>query len=336
VLNVPADFEFIQEAVDAAAEGDTILVAPGTYDRTWSRQLHRTSGIVDIATNVLIEVPLVLSGQAGAQATVVRGSGLGPVITIAGARGVVLEGLTISGGAADETVLDGGGGVYCELSDVEVSGCVIEDNAGPFGAGIGCFTASGLWVHDSEIRGNGNCEFGGGISLMVGSAALIESSVFSENTARIYGGAMIVGEQSTATIENNTIVKNSATSGSGIFCRDGSEVDVALNIFGYGEGTYAVYCDTLSQGRPCVMNLVCNDFWDSSGGAWAGPTVDEGNRITDPYFCSPETGDYTICAFSPSAGTGDACGRRGALPAGCYDCPVGERRLSWGALKALY
>lgn len=32
VLNVPADYATIQEAVDAAAEGDLILIAPGTYN----------------------------------------------------------------------------------------------------------------------------------------------------------------------------------------------------------------------------------------------------------------------------------------------------------------
>ncbi|MFN5604709.1 MAG: hypothetical protein ACK49V_09185, partial [Actinomycetes bacterium] len=31
VLNVPADYATIQEAVDAAVEGDLILIAPGTY-----------------------------------------------------------------------------------------------------------------------------------------------------------------------------------------------------------------------------------------------------------------------------------------------------------------
>jgi hypothetical protein len=336
VVRVPADFETIQEAVDYAAEGDTVLVAPGTYSRTWERRLTRPSGTVRVLTNVLIEKPLEILSEAGAGSTVLHGSGLGPVIVIANARGVTVGGFTVKGGAADETVLDGGGGIYCELSDVEVRGCVIEENRAPFGAGIACFTASGLYVHDSTIRNNLDCEFGGGISLLGGSAGTIESNLFAGNAAAVFGGAMLIGEQSTAGVHSNTVVKNSATSGSGIFCRDGAEVDVSLNIFAFGEGGAAVYCDTLAQGRPCIMDLTCNDFWGNSSEDTRGCQTGSLNRNTDTFFCSAATNDFSICAFSPSLGVGDSCGRRGALPVGCTDCPAEERRLSWGVLKALY
>lgn len=55
VLNVPADYATIQEAVDAAAEGDLILIAPGTYneavqvttDNIVIRGLDRNAVIMD-------------------------------------------------------------------------------------------------------------------------------------------------------------------------------------------------------------------------------------------------------------------------------------------------
>ena len=55
VLNVPADYATIQEAVDAAVEGDLILIAPGTYneavqvttDNIVIRGLDRNAVIMD-------------------------------------------------------------------------------------------------------------------------------------------------------------------------------------------------------------------------------------------------------------------------------------------------
>jgi hypothetical protein len=336
VFEVPVDYPTIQEAVDVAAEGDTVLVAPGTYDRSWNRILSKPSGNIAIVTNVHVETPIVLASQAGAQATVILGSGRGPVLVVSNARGVIVDGFTIKGGAVDETIMDGGGGIYCELSDMEVRDCVIEENSAPFGAGIACFTASGSWIHDNIIRNNSDCEFGGGLVLLGGSNGTIESNLISGNVANIFGGAMLIGEQSSATVESNTIVKNQATSGSGLFCRDGAEVNASLNIFALGTGVGAVYCDTLAQGRPCIMSLSCNDFWENAGDETKGCVAGTGNRNTNPFFCSPETGDFTLCVFSPSLGTIDACGRRGTLPIGCYDCPAEGRYLSWGALKALY
>lgn len=336
VIEVPGDFETIQEAVDSAAEGDSILVSPGTYSRTWNRRITRVTGTVSVMTNVLVDVPVSIIGRAGAEATVLLGSGLGPVVIVLNARGVLIEGFTITGGTADETLLDGGGGIYCELSDLEVRSCIIEDNGGPFGAGIGCFTASGPWIHENIIRNNGECEFGGGIALMGGSSGTIEYNVLSKNTANIFGGAMFIGEQSTATVENNTLVGNAATSGSSIFCRNGSEIDASRNIFAQNMGGTVVMCDKFAQGRPCVMNLICNDFWDNSGESIEDCISGANNRETDPFLCSPETGDFSLCYFSPSLMTGDGCGRRGALGAGCNNCPVEKRLLTWGYFKTLY
>mgnify|MGYP003844477219 CR=1 FL=1 len=78
VLNVPADYATIQEAVDAAVEGDLILIAPGTYNEA-----------VQVTTNNIIirgldRNTVVLDGNFE----------LDNGIRVVGANGVALENMT--------------------------------------------------------------------------------------------------------------------------------------------------------------------------------------------------------------------------------------------------
>ena len=339
VIYVPAHFPTIQQAIEDASAGDTVLVAAGTYSRTWIKTIARSGGDVQVTTNVLVDRPIVLAGEAGAEATVIQGAGSGPVVVVTNAGSAVIRGFTIRGGLVDERVLDGGGGIYCESSEIEICENIIEGNGAPFGAGIGCFGASISWIHDNVIRNNSECEFGAGLAFLGGSSTnrvTIEFNVIADNRAEVLGGALFVNEQSSVTVRRNTIVNNHATSGSAIFCRGGAEVEASRNIIAMSTGGVAVYCDTLSVGSTCALDLLCNDFWRNEGGSWEGCVAGAGNRDSDPLFCSHETGDFSLCAFSPSLLDGGECGARGALPFGCLNCPVQEKRLSWGFLKALY
>src|SRR5262249_20307873 len=94
----PGCFATIQAALDAARDGDSITIAPGTY-----------------AGGITIDVSVDIRG-AGAGATTIRGGG--PVVTIGVERAdteptVSLSGVTITGGVnnsfPDQAATQGGG-----------------------------------------------------------------------------------------------------------------------------------------------------------------------------------------------------------------------------------
>jgi hypothetical protein len=337
VIKVPSVEPTIQDAVDVASEGDTILVAAGIYDDYQTRTVERPTTSVELTANVFLEKALVLTSESGAEATVIESPGLGPVIVCNMVQGCVLEGFTIRGGCVDETLLDGGGGLYCEWSHLDIRDNIIEDNCGPFGGGIGLFTGSTAEIHGNIIRDNRGDAFGGAVAVFeAGGSTTIEGNVIANNSAAVNGGGLFLTSQASALVQNNTIVGNSAVGGSAVFCRNGTEVTFVRNIVAFGSGNCAVFCDTLGTSTPCTITSSCNDFWGGEGDNFAGCEAGPGDITANPFFCSYENGDYTLCVFSPSLGVGDSCGLRGALPSGCWECAVEERRLTWGLLKTRY
>lgn len=81
VINVPGDYKSIQEAVDRAVEGDTVLVAPGSY-----------------VENIYITKKLSLQATAGYESTVIKAKlPSASVVTVEGVDGFLISGFTIKG-----------------------------------------------------------------------------------------------------------------------------------------------------------------------------------------------------------------------------------------------
>jgi parallel beta-helix repeat protein len=87
---VPQDYKSIQEAIDIAAVGDTVVVDDGRY-----------------AENLLIKKTLGLRSMGGAESTVIEASDKGrPVVKVEGARGASIDGFTITGSGVSGILLD--------------------------------------------------------------------------------------------------------------------------------------------------------------------------------------------------------------------------------------
>ncbi len=197
VLEVPGQYPTIQEAVDAASEGDEIHIAPGTY-------VER----IDLAGK-----DLLLLGVGGADVTVIDGDGDGPVLTTQddGSGMLRLEGLTIRGGRAYQ-----GAGAFLTGTSVEIDGCVFSFNEAfstdmynlqdVWGGALYMQGGEHLSVRSSRFEDNRavldfyNGRFfegfgrGGAIwcSGVGGGGVLIADSAFAGNESRENGGAVYV------------------------------------------------------------------------------------------------------------------------------------------------
>jgi len=119
----------IQDAVDAAAPGDDIVVTNGAY-AVGARAMYGNN-------RVAVTKPVTVRSVNGPAVTSIIGSGL--VDSAAAVRcvyltnGAVLAGFTLTNGATQSAVLNlskSGGGVWCEsVSAVVVSNCVLTGNA---------------------------------------------------------------------------------------------------------------------------------------------------------------------------------------------------------------
>ena len=190
----PADFDNIQAAIDTAAEGDTVIVAEGTYVENI---VFNGSNIILRSTNPE-EVNVVDN-------TVIDGGGLDSVVTFHGSENAncILSGFTITNGYAsgkgggisgndtiatisncvviDNTDENGGGGFrHC---DGKISNCVISNNTG--GGGGGLFYCDAL-ITDCVISNNtANSGSGGGLC---GCRGEIRYCVICDNTGKDGGG----------------------------------------------------------------------------------------------------------------------------------------------------
>lgn len=228
IRRVPAEYRTIQEAIDSAEPGDTVLVAPGRYVENIR---FAGKGIVVASEYLLTRDPSVIPR------TIIDGSrpkhpDSASVVMMVEQEDTTarLSGFTITGGtgtvwtdARQKALYREGGGVLCELGSPVIEHNIIEGNeavrVGPGilsagGGGIRCGYAEPI-IRNNVIRNNRG-EYGAGI-VLYHSAATVRNNVVTGNTGGAgHGGSglWVVGALSYRLqnlIEQNTIVGNVAT-----------------------------------------------------------------------------------------------------------------------------
>jgi len=216
----------IQTAVDAAQTGDEIVVTNGVYATG-----GRAVGTNVLANRVAMDRPLVVRSVNGPEVTIIQGyqvpdttNGDGAVRCVYLAEGASLSGFTLTNGATRTTYdgptyhESGGGGVWCESTNVVVSDCVLTGNSAYYRGG----GAYGGTLNNCTLTGNSdggaygctlnNCTLSGNSGYYGGGAeqCTLNNCMLASNSAEYGGGGAYGG-----TLNNCTLTGNSAEYGGG-------------------------------------------------------------------------------------------------------------------------
>ena len=334
----------IQGQIDAAIDGDTVVVAPGTYQ-----------GTIDFRGKAI-----TLVSEHGPLVTIIDGGGYGsPVVSFINGEGPdsILQGFTIQNGhdkgifakssspgiinniVANTEICDGagielnsssavvkqntlrdniatcagsraGGAIVVRgvASAVIVDNHIVDNSSIDLAGGITLWNAGTPTIEGNTISGNS----GGAVKIRNFSDALILQNIISNNSDENCGGIdwLVPSSSVGPRITNNTIVDNDGALGSAI-CADGFDerVQMVNNIIVSKPGQTAIFCGNLqnTEFEPPLIRF--NNVYAPSGIAYSGvcsnQTSDNGNISADPLFMDRLNEDYQLSLTSPAIDAGD-------------------------------
>jgi nitrous oxidase accessory protein NosD len=253
VRYVPGTYPTIQSGIDAAVNGDTVLVVDGEYTGEGNRDLDFKGKAI------------LVTSENGPEATTIDCDGSesdphrGFYFHSGEDTASVVRGFTITGGyaCADEgggailcvgsspaieanvikesTAWEYGGGISCwDYSSPTIKGNLIEGNSversDSRGGGVSCYSYSSPTIVDNTIAGNTALWHGGGIFCYYSSPAIVNNTIKGNTSIWGDGGGISCFNNSSPHIEGNLIVGNkSCAEGGGILCRDNSSPTILGN-----------------------------------------------------------------------------------------------------------
>ena len=181
VHDVPDDFDTIQDAIDAAEEGDTVLVHPGVYNENVNFRDRNLT---------LASLFLTTGDDAYIDSTVIDGGGNGITVNIRNGQSeeTVVSGLTIRNGAANY-----GAGIYINGTTPTLDHLVVTSNtAARFGGGIYATHDAHPTLSHITISGNTGEIGNGGIHIYDNSSAVFVNSILYGNAPPALPGGLTV------------------------------------------------------------------------------------------------------------------------------------------------
>ena len=239
-VNGGGHFETIQAAIDAAVNGDVVVLQPGTFTGYGNRDIDFLGKAITVhgATGDPNDVIIDCQGTASEPH---RGFNF----VSAEDANSILEAVTITNGCGPQIDIGGffnsvGGAIYCESSSPVLKNCIFSNN----------------------LADNSAVPKGGAIYFSQSNTNIYNCTII-RNTAE--AGAGIYNQDSDLTIDNCRIIKNSSSYGGGLYNK-GSNIKIsnstikynsatAVYVGGYGGYGGGIHC---SSGNVTVMNCTIN------------------------------------------------------------------------------
>jgi hypothetical protein len=300
IINVPGDYDTIQQGIDASIDGDTVLVQPGTYYENINFNMHNTM----VAGNYIIT-----GDSADISNTIINGSQPQNSDTASCVRIVsgedssaVLVGFTLTGGQGtvwrdihNNLWYREGGGIIIELSSPTIrnnyiiNNEAVNDSAIQSAGGGGIRAGDGNPVIEGNVIANNTGLYGGGIVLNYATGTIRNNVIYSNSGGQDYGGGGIWSYGGgISLIENNTIVSNSSDLDGGGLLVWSTSVIARNNI---------IYMNSDIQGYPQIRlrpGSSANVSYSDIEGGWAGV----GNVDLDPLFKNAAGGDFHLMSIA--------------------------------------
>jgi len=238
----------IQDAVDAAAAGDEVVVADGTHANG-----GRAVGTNDVDSRVVVDKPLRLRTVSGPELTVIDGGGTNRCVYLA--NGASLSGFTLRNGLGFRGMSafppGSGGGVWCASTNASLTNCTLTGNRAWFGGG-----AYGGTLYNCRLTSNDAAIGGGAVSCLLSNCALSSNSTWKKGDGGGPGGGA-----ASCTLIHCTLSGNNAYADGGGGANGGTLYNCALSSNNAAVGGGASGC-TLSD---CTLN---GNYAGSGGGAF--------------------------------------------------------------------